>query len=82
MTSLLNEKATYTYTDSDGNTLFTKDRYVKQDGSKGYAYCHVNSEGETIKTMPQLVGGTKLCNLHRLAKYPQLPSTSWKERSA
>lgn len=70
MTSLLNEKATYTYTDSDGNTLFTKDRYVKQDGSKGYAYCHVNSEGETIKTMPQLVGGTKLYNLHRLAKYP------------
>lgn len=70
MTNRLNEKATYTYTDSAGNTLFTKDRYVKQDGSKGYAYCHVNSEGETVKTMPQLAGGTKLYNLHRLAKYP------------
>ena len=65
-----NEKATYIYTDSAGDVLFTKERYMKQDGSKGYAYSHLNSEGGIVKTMPQFTSGTKLYNLHRLAKYP------------
>jgi len=69
MTNPLNEKATYVYTDEAGNTLFTKERYVKKDGSKGYAYSHVVN-GETIRTMPQSDSGTVLYNLHRLAKYP------------
>lgn len=69
MTNPLNEKATYLYTDEAGNTLFTKERYVKKDGSKGYAYSHVVN-GETIRTMPQFDNGTPLYNLHRLAKYP------------
>lgn len=63
-------KAIYTYTDEAGNTLFTKERYVKKDGNKGYAYSHVNSDGDTVKTMPVFDAGTKLYNLHRLAKYP------------
>ena len=70
MTNLLNEKVTYTYTDEAGNSLFTKERYVKKDGSKGYAYKHKNSEGDTVKTMPVFDAGTKLYNLDKLAKYP------------
>lgn len=65
-----NEK--YVYTDKDGNTLFTKERYVKPDGSKGYAYSHVVN-GETVKTMPKFASGTPLYNLHRLAKYDTRP---------
>ena len=61
---------TYNYTDEAGNTLFTKQRYVKKDGNKGYAYSHVDSEGNTVKIMPVFEAGTKLYNLHRLAKYP------------
>ena len=59
----------YIYVDTDNAPLFTKERYVKKDGSKGYAYSHIVN-GETIKTMPQFEAGTKLYNLHRLAKYP------------
>lgn len=66
-----NEK--YVYTDKDGNTLFTKERYVKSDGRKGYAYSHINSEGVTVKTMPQFANGTPLYNLHSLAKHPNPP---------
>ncbi len=60
----------YIYVDADNAPLFTKERYVKKDGSKGYAYSHVTSNGENVKTMPAYVTGTKLYNLHRLAKYP------------
>ena len=70
MTNLLNEKATYLYTDEAGNTLFTKERYIKKDGSKGYAYSHLNSEGVRVNTMPQFATSTPLYNLHGLAKYP------------
>lgn len=66
-----NEK--YIYVDKDNHPLFTKERYVKNDGSKGYAYSHVNSAGETVKTMPSFAGGTPLYNLHRLAKYQAQP---------
>lgn len=67
---ITNEK--YVYTDKDGNTLFTKERYVKPDGSKGYAYSQlVNSE--TVKTMPKFPSGTPLYNLQRIAKYPKHP---------
>ena len=66
-----NEK--YIYVDKDNNSLFTKERYVKSDGSKGYAYSHVNSEGETHKTMPSFASGAPLYNLHRLAKYQDQP---------
>ena len=66
-----NEK--YIYVDKDNHPLFTKERYLKNDGSKGYAYSHVNSEGETIKTMPSFAGGTPLFNLHRLVKYQAQP---------
>ncbi len=59
----------YIYVDTDNKPLFTKERYVKKDGSKGYAYSHV-MDGETINTMPQFASGTPLYNLHRLAKYP------------
>jgi len=59
----------YIYVDTDNAPLFTKERYIKKDGSKGYAYSHIVN-GETIKTMPQFEAGTKLYNLHRLAKYP------------
>jgi len=62
----------YNYTDKDGNILFSKKRYFKKDGSKGYAYNHVVN-GETIKTMPKFANGTPLYNLHRLAKYPTAP---------
>lgn len=65
-----NEK--YVYTDQDENTLFTKERYVKKDGTKGYAYSHV-SNGLTIKTLPDYPNGTPLYNLHRLAKYRTQP---------
>ena len=64
------ERAIYNYADEAGNTLFTKERYVKKDGSKGYAYSHVDTEGKAVKTMPTFAGGTPLYNLHRLAKYP------------
>ncbi len=64
------ERAIYNYADEAGNTLFTKERYVKKDGSKGYAYSHVDTEGKVVKTMPTFAGGTPLYNLHRLAKYP------------
>lgn len=67
-----NEKATYLYVDEANNTLFIKERYVKQDGSKGFAYSHV-TDGVTVRTMPAYVDGTKLYNLHRLAKYPDKP---------
>ena len=70
MTNQSNEKVTYTYTDEAGNTLFTKERYIKKDGSKGYAYSHLNSEGVRVNTMPQFATGTPLYNLHGLAKYP------------
>ena len=60
----------YIYVDADNKTLFTKERYVKNDGTKGYAYSHVVN-GEPIKTMPQFASGTPLYNLHRLAKYPK-----------
>jgi len=60
----------YIYVDTDNAPLFTKERYVKKDGSKGYAYSHVTSNGDNVKTMPAYVTGTKLYNLHRLAKYP------------
>ncbi len=63
---MTNEK--YIYVDADNAILFTKERYVKKDGSKGYAYSHVVN-GETIRTMPQFDNGTVLYNLHRLAKY-------------
>ena len=66
-----NEK--YIYVDKDSNTLFTKDRYVKSDGAKGYAYSHVNSEDVTLKTMPSFASGAPLYNLHRLAKYQDQP---------
>lgn len=59
----------YIYVDADNAPLFTKERYVKKDGSKGYAYSHVVN-GETIRTMPQFESGTPLYNLYRLAKYP------------
>lgn len=65
-----NEK--YIYVDADNKPLFTKERYIKKDGSKGYAYSHVVN-GETIKTMPQFASGTPLYNLNRLAKYPTQP---------
>lgn len=64
---MTNEK--YIYVDADNAILFTKERYVKKDGSKGYAYSHVVN-GETIRTMPQFDNGTVLYNLNRLAKYP------------
>jgi putative DNA primase/helicase len=67
-----NEKATYTYTDEAGNVLFTKERYVKKDGSKGYLYSHVLN-GEVIKKMPTFKNGTPLYNLQRLAKHLTLP---------
>ena len=60
----------YDYTDAAGKVLFTKQRYVKTDGSKSYAYSHVNSEGVTLKTMPPFADGTPLYNLHRFSKYP------------
>ena len=60
----------YIYVDANNAPLFTKERYVKKDGSKGYAYSHVTSNGDNVKTMPAYVTGTKLYNLHRLAKYP------------
>lgn len=62
----------YIYVDSDNTPLFTKERYRKKDGSKGYAYSHVVN-GITIKTMPEYPNGTPLYNLHRLAKYPKHP---------
>ena len=62
-------KAIYTYTDEVGNALFTKERYLKKDGSKGYAYSHVVN-GKIVHTMPGCPIGTPLYNLHRLAKYP------------
>lgn len=65
-----NEK--YIYVNADNKPLFTKERYVKNDGAKGYAYSHV-IDGETIKTMPHFANGTPLYNLHRLAKYPTQP---------
>lgn len=58
----------YIYVDTDNAPLFTKERYIKKDGSKGYAYSHVVN-GETIKKMPQFASGTPLYNLNRLAKY-------------
>ncbi len=65
-----NEK--YIYVDADNKPLFTKARYVKNDGSKGYAYSHVVNGG-TVKTMPHYASGTTLYNLHRLAKYQTKP---------
>ena len=60
----------YIYVDANNAPLFTKERYVKKGGSKGYAYSHVTSNGDNVKTMPNYVTGTKLYNLHRLAKHP------------
>lgn len=62
----------YIYVDTNNTPLFTKERYRKKDGSKGYAYSHVVN-GITIKTMPEYPNGTPLYNLHRLAKYPKHP---------
>lgn len=62
----------YIYVDAENKPLFTKERYLKKDGSKGYAYSHV-VDGNTVKTMPQFAGGTPLYNLHRIAKYPKQP---------
>lgn len=59
----------YIYVDADNKPLFIKERYMKTDSSKGYAYSHV-ADGEMVKTMPQFANGTPLYNLHRLAKYP------------
>ncbi|WP_304909581.1 DUF3631 domain-containing protein [Methylotenera sp.] len=59
----------YIYVDAENAPLFTKERYVKKDGSKGYAYSHVVN-GEIVRTMPECPDGTPLYNLHRLAKYP------------
>lgn len=66
-----NEK--YIYVDADNKPIFTKERYVKTDGSKGYAYSHVNGNSETIKTMPKFDGGTPLYNVYRLTQYQTLP---------
>ena len=60
----------YNYIDATGKELFIKERYIKKDGSKGYAYSHVNSEGVTVTKMPHFASGTPLYNLHRLIKYP------------
>jgi len=68
--SMMTTAEKYIYVDTDNAPLFTKERYVKKDGSKGYAYSHVTSNGDNVKTMPAYVTGTKLYNLHRLAKYP------------
>lgn len=65
-----NEK--YIYVDVDNKPIFTKERYVKNDGSKGYAYNHV-IDGKTVKAMPDFSNGTPLYNLHRLAKYQSQP---------
>lgn len=59
----------YDYSDATGNILFSKQRYTKADGSKGYAYSHVNSAGVTVKTMPPFANGSPLYNLHRLTKH-------------
>ena len=67
-----NDNERYIYVDTNNTPLFTKERYVKNDGSKGYAYSHVVN-GEIIKTMPHFPNGTPLYNLHRLAKYPDQP---------
>lgn len=63
----INEK--YVYVDADNTPLFTKERYIKKDSSKGYSYSH-ELNGVTIRTMPDCPNGTPLYNLHRLAKYP------------
>lgn len=66
----LSQNQRYDYTDAADKVLFTKQRYVKKDNSKSYAYSHVNSEGVTVKTMPPFANGTPLYNLHRFSKYP------------
>jgi putative DNA primase/helicase len=63
---MTNEK--YIYVDADNAILFTKERYVKKDGDKGYAYSHI-ADDVIVKTMPVYSSGTKLYNLYRLAKY-------------
>ena len=65
----LSDSNAYVYTDQDYNPLFTKTRYVKNDGAKAYAFSHIYN-GRKINTMPPFPKGTPLYNLHRLAKYP------------
>ena len=62
-------KEKYVYVDAENTTLFIKERYIKSNSLKGYAYSH-KVNGLTIRTMPDCPNGTPLYNLHNLAIHP------------
>lgn len=56
----------YIYVDIHNKPAFTVERYIKKDGHKGYAFSHVNSDGEPVRQKPKFENGAPLYNLYQL----------------